>query len=298
MILVTGATGSIGRHLVRRLRQQDIPLRAFVRDPDRGRELGCELAVGDFDDPDSIEAALSGVERVFLCSPGAGPAPGPQPMVAQQTRVIDAAVRAGVRRVVKVSVRGARPGGLLAEGGHAEIEARLEASGLDWSIVQPSGFMQNFLTGAGTFTDGGDLLGAYGSARVSYIDCADIAACADVLLRGDLGTRQRFVLTGPEALTHAEIAARLSEALGRTIVYIDRPPVDFAADLVAQGLPDRFAADVAALYADVACGSLAGITSAVRDLTGRPATTFAEFLAREQDLLRQWPTGAAVEKAE
>ncbi|WP_067682229.1 SDR family oxidoreductase [Nocardia miyunensis] len=289
MILVTGATGSIGRHLVRRLRQQDIPFRAFVRDPGRGRELDCELAVGDFDDPDSIAAALSGVERVFLCSPGAGP--GSQPMVAQQTRVIDAAVRAGVGRVVKVSVWGARPGGLLAEGAHAEIEARLEASGLDWSIVQPSGFMQNFLTGAGTFTDGGDLLGAYGSAGVSYIDCADIAACADVLLRGDLGSRQRFVLTGPEALTHTEIAARLSAALGRTISYIDRPPADFAADLVAQGVPARFAADVAALYAEVAGGALAGITSAVRDLTGRPATTFAEFLARERDLLRQWPTG-------
>ncbi|MFE2996860.1 NmrA family NAD(P)-binding protein [Nocardia sp. NPDC059246] len=289
MILVTGATGAIGRHLVGRLREQNAPFRALVRDLERGRELDCDLVVGDFDDPDSIAIAVSGVEQIFLCSPGAQPTPGPQPMVTQQTTVIDAAVRAGVRRIVKISVWGARPGGLLAEGAHAEIEARLEASGLDCTILRPSGFMQNFLTGAGAFTNGGDLLGAYGHGRVSYIDCADIAACAAVLLSSDLGSRQRFVVTGPEALTHTEIAARLSEALGRTVSYIDRPPAAFADILTSQGLPAQFATDVAALFADVAGGSLTETTSAVRDLTGRPATTFAEFLARERNLLRQWP---------
>ncbi|HEV2638150.1 MAG TPA: NAD(P)H-binding protein [Actinocrinis sp.] len=289
MILVTGATGSIGRHLGRRLRHQDTPFRALVRDPSRGRELGGEVAVGDFDDADSIAAALYGVDQVFLCSPGALPATGAQPMIGQQIAVIDAAIRAGVRHVVKISVRNAHPGGLLAEGAHAEIEARLETSGLDWSILQPSGFMQNFLTGAGAFTSGGDLLGAYGQAQVSYIDCADIAACAAVLLGGDLGHGQRYVLTGPQGLTHDEIAAMLSQALGRVVSYVDRSPSDFADNLKAQGLPAQFAADVAALYAEVAGGSLADTTPAVHDLTGQPATTFAEFLARERDLLRHWP---------
>ncbi|MFJ1460364.1 NAD(P)H-binding protein [Nocardia sp. N2S4-5] len=289
MILVTGATGSIGRHLVGDLRRRDLPFRALVRDPVRGRALGCDLVVGDFDDPDSMAAAVSGVDQVFLCSPGAGPTPGPQPMIAHQTAVIDAAARAGVRRVVKVSVWGARPGGLLAEGAHAEIEAHLEASGLDWSILRPSGFMQNFRTGAGSFSADGNLLGAYGQARVSYIDCADIAACAAVLLATERGSGERYVLTGPEALTHAEIAEQLSAAIGRPISYIDLPPGEFADKLVAQGIPAAFAADVAALYAEVAGGSLAETTSAVRDLTGRPATTFAEFLTRERDLLPQWP---------
>lgn len=289
MILVTGATGSIGRHLVRDLRRRELPFRALVRDPARGRALDCDSVVGDFDDPGSIAAALSGVDQVFLCSPGAGPIPGPQPMIAQQNTVIDAAVRAGVRRVVKVSVRGARLGGLLAEGAHAEIEAHLEASGLDWSILRPSGFMQNFLTGAGSFSADGHLLGAYRQARVSYIDCADIAACAAVLLATERGSGERYVLTGPESLTHAEIAVRLSAAIGRSVSYIDLPPTDFADKLVAQGIPADFAADVAALYAEVAGGSLTETTSAVGDLTGRPATTFAEFLTRERDSLSQWP---------
>ncbi|MGW0252016.1 hypothetical protein ACWDYH_35850 [Nocardia goodfellowii] len=98
------------------------------------------------------------------------------------------------------------------------------------------------------------------------------------------------MLTGPEALTHAETAALLSEALGRKVPYIDQPPADFADNLVAQGLPRQFSADVAALYADVARGSLAETTSAFRDLTGRPATTFAEFLTRERNALHQWPS--------
>lgn len=285
MILVTGATGSIGRHLIGQLRQ---PFRALVRDPARGRDLGVDSVVGDFDDPASIERALSGVDQIFLCSPGAEPAAGPQPMIARQNTVIDAAVRAGVRRVVKISVMGARRGGPLAEGAHAEIEAHLEASGLEWVILQPSGFMQNFRTGAGAFTAGGDLLGAYGQGRVSYIDCADIAACAAVVSSEEIGNGERFVLTGPEALTHTEIAAELSRAVGRTISYIDRSPADFATELTAQGLPPHFAADVAALFDGVANGSSAEVTSTVRDLTGRPATTFAEFTARERDLLRQF----------
>jgi uncharacterized protein YbjT (DUF2867 family) len=293
MILVTGATGSIGRHLVWQLRRQQVPFRVLVRDPVRGRAIGGEVAVGDFDDPASIAAAVSGVDRVFLCSPGAQPVSGPQPMVAREIGVIEAAERARVRRIVKVSVWGARPGGLLAEGAHAEIEKRLEASDVAWSILQPSGFMQNFLTGTGAFTADGDLIGAYGDARVSYVDCADIAACASVLLTTDRGDRKRLVVTGPEALTHAEVAARLSVAAAREIRYRDLPPEHFAEQLTRQGLPASFAADVAALYAEVASGVLEGVTSSVMDLTGRPATSFTEFLAREGYRLREeFRTGA------
>ncbi|WP_036501249.1 SDR family oxidoreductase [Nocardia aobensis] len=289
MILVFGATGSIGRHVVGHLRREQVPFRAFVRDAARGRELGADVAVGDLDEPETLTAALAGVDRVFLCSPGAVPVSGPQPMIAQQTAVIDAAVRAGVRRVVKVSVWGARVGGLLAEGAHGEIEAHLEASGLEWSVLQPSGFMQNFLTGAGSFTDSGDLIGAYGDAGVSYVDCADIAACAVALLIGGRGAGERFVVTGPHALSHTEIAAELSRVVGRTVSYVDLPVREFAQRLIAQGLPAAFADDVAHLYREVAAGTLSETTSAVADLTGRPATTFAEFLDREREALRHWP---------
>lgn len=280
MILVTGATGSIGRNLVRELTEQRTAFRAFVRDAERGRALGSAFAVGNFEDPTSIEQALNGIKRVFLCSPGAQPVSGPQPMIAHETAVIEAAMRAGVRQVVKVSVWGAHPGGLLAEGAHAEIEARLEASGLDWSILQPSGFMQNFRTGAGAFTAEGNIIGAYGDAGVSYIDCADIAASAATLLTTDQGSRERFVVTGPQVLTHTQIAAELSAALGRSVAYVDMKPREFAEHLVTQGLPAQFAADVAVLHTEVASGTQAATTTAVADLTGRQPARFTDYLAR------------------
>lgn len=286
MILVTGATGSIGRPLVRLLQEQGAAPKAFVRDEAKGRALGCDLAIGDFDDPESVAAALDGVRRLFLNGAGAEPADGQQPMIRQQKTVIDAARKAGVERVVKVSVWHAHEGGRLAEGAHWEIEEYLKASGLSWSILQPSGFMQNFLTGAGSFTAGGNLIGSYGDAPVSYIDCEDIAACAAALLTGRHRDGETFVLTGPQALTQAQLAERLSAALGRTVRYENLPPRELAAALTSQGLPPGFADDVAVLSAGVANGSMATTTSAVEDLTGRPARTFEDFLAANQAALR------------
>lgn len=284
MILVLGATGTIGRHLVHRLRGAEVT--AFVRDEAKGAELGCPYVVGDLDDPDSVAAAMTGVDRVFLNAGGARPADGEQPMVRQQRTAIDAAVAAGVEHVVKVSVWHARENAPLAEGAHWQIEQHLVASGLDWNVLRPNGFMQNFGTGTAVFTEHGNLLGAYGDARVSYVDCADIAACAATLLTGEPTSGGVFVLTGPEALTHTEIAARLSALARRDIRYVDLPARDFADRLTALGLPAPFAGDVAALFADVASGRLAPTTTDVTDLTGRPARTFDEYLRDNADTVR------------
>ena len=291
MILVLGATGSIGTRLVRALREAGEPVRAFVRDRAKGETLGVPLAVGDLDDPASVAAAMAGVDRVLLNAGGAVPAVGEQPMVRQQKAAIDAARMAGVSRLVKVSVWGAKPGGRLAEGAHGEIERHLKTSGLVWSILQPSGFMQNFITGAGAFTADGDLIGAYGDARVSYVDCADLAACAQALLTGEARAGETFIPTGPESLTHTEIAALLSAAWRRPVRYVDLPPDQFAARLTAQGLPADFAAAVAELFAEVAAGTLAATTTHVQDLTGREPRAFADFLAAADG-------GAAAEVAE
>ncbi len=284
MILVTGATGSIGRHLVRRLEERQVAFKALVRDTDKGRALGCPYVVGDFDDPDSVVAALAGVDRVLLNGAGAVPTTdgAPQPMIAQQKAVIDAAGRTGVRKIVKVSVWRARQGGKLAEGAHWEIEQHLKASGIEWALLQPSGFMQNFATGAGVFTEGGSLIAPAVDAPVSYIDCFDIAACAAVLLAEPLGAGRTFVLTGPEALTMAEIAEHLSGARGGPVDVVRLGGEAMAARLTAQGVPPQFAADVADLWADVGTGSLAATTPEVRNLTGREPRTFGAFLSADR----------------
>jgi NAD(P)H dehydrogenase (quinone) len=285
MILVTGATGSIGRHLVRRLHELDVPFRAMARDKSRARTLDCDVVLGDFDDPDSLAPAMAGVDRLFLNGAGAVPSAGVQPMIPQQIAAVDAAVAAGVEAVVKVSVWGARPGGKLSEGAHWQIEQHLKAAPLAWAMLQPSGFMKNFLNGTGEPAAGDEVLGLAGDWRVSYIDCFDIAACAAALLTDIPVDNRTFVLTGPEALTQAQIAAKLSAAFDRTVRSVELSAEGMAARLTAQGLPPQFAADVVELWTDVAAGSLSEVTPTVRELTGRPPRTLDEFLNREKQAL-------------
>ncbi len=213
MILVTGATGSIGRHLVTCLWKQGVPFRALVHSQEKGRELGCDFTVGDFDDPGSIIRALRDVDRLFLNAGGAVPADGEQPMIRQQEAAID-----------------------------------------------------------------GKLVDGYGGGAVAYIDCFDIAACAAALLTGPGRPAEDFALTGPEQLTAADIAEKLSAALGRAVGHVTLTPGELAATLKARGLPAAFADDVAALGGEVADGALAVTTSAVRDLTGRAPQTFDQFI--------------------
>lgn len=273
MILVTGATGTIGRYLVRMLTEADVPFRALVRDARKGKELDCEFAVGDFDDPVSMMSALKGVDRLLLNSGGALPVDGQQPMIRQQTGVIDTARAVGVSWVVKISAWQPGPDAKLSVRAHWEIEQYLEASGLRWASLQPTGYMQNFFTGEGGFTHSAVLEGPYRAGRVSYIDAYDVAACAAMLLTDPLRNGETYALTGPEALTHEEIAAKLA------IPFQDLTPQEAAEGLRAQGLPGWFVDDLLRLYAEMAAGAMSEVTTAVRELTGRAPRTFDEFLA-------------------
>ncbi len=274
VILVTGANGSIGNHLVRALRRDGIPLRALVRHDAGGRALGCDYVVGDFDDPRALAAALDGVDRLFLNSTGAIPVDGEQPMIRWHRAAIDAARAAGVEHVVKVSVWHAAPGAPLSRGAHFATDEYLKASGLGWSLLRPTGYMQNFLSPA-AFTADGELVASYGEAPVAYIDCRDIAACAAALLTAP--APGSYELTGPAALTDADIAATLATALDQPVSCAPLPATALAAALVDRGLPPRFAADLAVLVGEVADGDQSTTTSTVADLTGHPPRTFARF---------------------
>lgn len=286
MILVTGATGAIGRHLIRHLVAAGAPVRAFVRDPAKGQELGCEFVVGDFDRPDSVAAALAGVDRLFL-NTSASPA-----LVRQQTGAIDAARAAGVRQIVKVSVQDAAPGAGLARGWHGEIEEHLKRSGVPWAVLRPGGFMQNFLADAPDIAEGGQFFGAYRDGAVAYIDSRDIAESAAALLTRPIGDNQTFVLTGPEGLTHDAIAERFTATLGRQIRYVDLTPEEMAGRLINRyGLPASMATEAVETMTYLASGAWGTPTTAVADLTGRAPRAFQDFLADQLDAFR--PRGNA-----
>lgn len=265
MIVITGATGSIGRALAGGLRGHDAL--AVVRRP--ADDLGIPYAQADFDTPATIGALLSPGDRLFLNSslwPG---------VIDAQRAVIDLAARAGVAQIVAVSVRGAAPGARLGMGMHAQIDAHLRKSGVPYTILQPSGFMQNLPRDFGD----GTMYGSYGPAPVNYIDARDIADVAAALLTGPVGASSEHVLTGPESLSHEEIAERIGRAVGRPVRYVNLPAPEMAAHLERQGIPRPHSGDLAALMAETGDGSWAPVTTAVEDLTGRPPRGLADYLA-------------------
>ncbi|MEV4393106.1 NAD(P)H-binding protein [Nonomuraea sp. NPDC049607] len=264
MIVVTGATGTIGRALTQELGGA---VRAVVRRAEQGVELGCDYVVGDLERPESIPVEPG--DRLFLNS---AQWPG---FVRAHRAVIDHAAASGAAQVVTVSVRGVTPGSLLGFGLHGQVDEHLKASGVPWLILAPVGFMQNL---AGDVDEEGRIFGSYGGGRVGYIDARDIAAVAAALLTRPVGADAVHELTGPAALTHDEIAAELTRAFGRDVRYVDLPVEEAAAHLERRGMPAPAARDLATLMSQLGDGRWATTTTTVADILGRPPRSLREFL--------------------
>lgn len=252
-----------------------MPVRAFVRDLDRAAEAlgdGVELAAGDFTDPTSIRTALDGVQRVFLCSPN-----HPH-QVEHETNVIDAAVGAGVRRLVKLGANGANLGSPLQFwDAHARIERHLRVSGLPSVVLHPSTYTSNLLAAAETIKLTGRLFAPAGEARMPLIDPRDVAAVAAVVLTEDGHEGRTYPLTGPEAVTYDQVAEQLSVAIGRSITYVDVPDPAAREAMTHAGLPEWLADQLVILWGELRRDAAATTTDVVRVLTGREPRTVADF---------------------
>jgi NAD(P)H dehydrogenase (quinone) len=275
MILVTGATGTIGRSVVSGLTDAGLEFRATTR---QDALVSSEpfLVRMDLGDRDSVAAALDGVDVVFLNS-----SQHPE-MEAHQAGLIDAAAGAGVRHVVKVSAGSAATGPdkpSWVGRAHAAIEARLERSGLDWTVLRPNYFMQNLL-GLAPAISGGALPMALGEQRLALVDARDIAAVATAVLSDPHVHRARvYELTGPESLTPADIADRLSAAAGRSVTHVPITLADLRSSTARAGAPEwirQHVVELMDLYArDESVGVVAPDVEAV---TGRAPGTLARFL--------------------
>lgn len=275
MILVTGATGNVGAHVVSELAMRGASVRAFVRDPARARALLGEdvaLAEGDFADARSLRAAMQGVERVFLSS-----ADGLD-KVAYETAVIDAAVAAGVRLIVKCSTIGAAVGSSLPPfDWHARIEERLMRSGATSVVLRSCFFMTNLLAAAEQVRETGQLVAPAGEGRIAMIDPRDTAAVAARILLEPAPDAGELVLTGPEAITYADVAAELSRAAGTNVAFVDVGDDAMREALVAAAMPDWLVRHLGALYPLIRADGLAGTSETVLELTGHSPRSFADF---------------------
>lgn len=284
-ILVTGATGTVGSHLVRCLADLGVPVRAASRNPSTsGDTTGhVETARMDLREPMSTAAALEGVERLFLATPLE------QDMAELAARVVDQARHAGLRQVVRLSAFGAggRASTRLAAV-HEQTEARLRESGLVWASLRANAFMQNFLTQFADSIRRADRFSAcQADGRVSFIDARDVAAAAACLLTAQSPPAQAcFELTGSQALSNDDVARVLSRVLGRRIRYVDMQPGETRAALRAHGMSAWLTDIVMELYALSAAGGASAVTSDVAKLLGRPPIAFETFVADHADAFR------------
>src|SRR3954454_4763263 len=281
MILVTGATGSIGLHLVAELVRAKVPTRALVRSPEKGAPLQAQrldTAVGDLADPASLASALRGVERMFLLTP-AGP-----DQVELERAAIDVAAREGVRHIVKLGARGADPASparFLRS--HGQVIEHLRSAGPDWTVLLPGDFMQNFLLNAPIIARDGRWYRPAGDARVASVDAADIAAVAAAVLQGQGHAGDELEITGSESATQRELAVKLSAVLGREVDYVEVDEDAARQGMGAAGLDPYTAEGLIELTRFYAEGGAAQPTDTVQRLLGRPPRTWDDFLRAHAD---------------
>lgn len=240
MILVTGAGGLSGSIVMREFARQARPVRGLVKNRGKAEALetlpGVEIVEGDMLRPETLEAALEGVERVLLISSAN------RHMVDTQCRFIDACKKVGVRHVVKFS--GAEPDfdaqAFLFTRMHEEIERYLEQSGLAWTHLRPSQFMQVYLREIGTIVGEGSLRLPLGDIQLAPVDIQDIAKVAVSLLWHGGHEGRSYDMTGPEPLTMNDIAQRIAQATGRPVRYVDIPLEERRTRLLAAGMPEYF----------------------------------------------------------
>jgi uncharacterized protein YbjT (DUF2867 family) len=286
MIVVTGATGHVGRALVDRLIALHEPVRAVTRRPATAAlPPEADVVYGDCEDIASLDSAFNGAGRAFLMS--AQPA-GSAEHPTHDLALVDATQRAGVRQVVKLSVYDGGATDDAMGAWHREAEAAVTGSAMDWTLLRPGRFMSNALQWASMIRRGDTVYIPFAGRPAAPIDPADIAAVAALLLTTETGRNASYQLSGPEVLTPRDELAVLSKTLGRSLRLVE-PALDATrAGMLANGMP---APVVDAIVARVLTGDDgADVLPTVGELLGRPPTTFtmwatahaSEFLAERE----------------
>ena len=285
MILVTGATGLNGKELLRVLSASGVAVRALVRNPAKAEAIAAlpnvDVVQGDMAHPETLAAGLRGVDRAMLISSS-------DPMMLDvQTNFIDAARKAGVKHIVKLS-------GIMPELDsafrfarmHGEIEKRLEASGMAFTHLRAGEFMPAYFRQVPNITAKGAMFLPMEEASIASIDVGDIAEIAARVLTGSGHEGKTYPLTGPQALTMTEVAEKLSAATGKAIRYVNVPPEAARQAQLAAGMPPYLADALFELFAERRNGKEATVWPNAQALLGRLPTSFDEFAKRNAAVFR------------
>jgi uncharacterized protein YbjT (DUF2867 family) len=289
VILVTGAAGLSGSIILHEFARQKTAVRALVRNRARAHALEAlpmvELVEGDMSHPETLQTALHGVERALMISSSV-----PQ-MLETQCTFIDACKKAGIGHIIKFSGAesgvGFDPDSFRFTRMHEAIERHLESSGLAWTHLRPSQFMQVYLRELPTILSEDALFLPMANSRLSPIDLEDVAKVAFAVLRDGGHEGKSYDMTGPEALTMTDVAERISRAAGRTIRYVDIPPESRRQALLAAGVSPFFTDALDELFAERRKRPESRVSLRTHEAFGIKPTTFAEFAQRNTTSFRR-----------
>jgi len=267
MILVTGATGHIGRELVPQLVKTGQPVRALVRDERKVAHLDpcVERAVGDLNNPETLIAAMQGVERVFLVTFE----------TQQDVNVLKAAKQVGVRHIVKLSTLEATQHVIQVGKWHYEREELIRASGLEWTFLRPGMFMSNSIDWwADSIKQQGAVYFPGGKGKVAPVDPRDVAAVAGAALAQPGHHGQAYELTGSELLSMDELVQIIGRVLGKPLQYTNIPPIAAKLWMLKSGMDKVLVNALMEMLASLRKNQGAIVTGTVEQVVGHPPRTF------------------------
>jgi uncharacterized protein YbjT (DUF2867 family) len=287
-ILITGATGTVGSELVKQLlsakgerQEEDMIVKAAARSANDStfRNLGVEVVQLDFNKPDTLSAALRGVDKLFLLTPFQSN------MVDLTSNLVNEAKKAGVKYIVKQSViRADAEPGITPSRLHRQAEKVIEESGIPFTFLRPNFFMQNFITFYSHFikTQGAFYVPA-GDAKASFVDVRDIATVAVQALLGNSKngegkhTLKAYDITGGEAISYGEAAEILSKEIGKKVNYVNVSDEDARKGMEDMGVDEWTINSTIELFGITRAGYLSEISRAVERVTGNKPITFSQF---------------------
>ncbi|MCI2811105.1 SDR family oxidoreductase [Eoetvoesiella caeni] len=275
-IAITGASGQLGRLVIERLRAK-VPasdIVALVRTSSKAADLGVQVREADYTRPDTLDKALAGVDTLLMIS---GSEVGQR--VAQHRNVIEAAKKAGVKRVVYTSLLHAESSTLGLAPEHVETEALLKSSGLSITLLRNGWYTENYTASVGPAVANGALIGSAGQGKIASAARADYADAAVIALTTAGHEGKTYELAGDSAYTLAELAAEISRQTGKDIPYKDLPVADYTAALVAAGVPAPWPEALPLLDAEAAKGALFDDSRVLSKLIGRPTTSLKDSVA-------------------
>jgi uncharacterized protein YbjT (DUF2867 family) len=235
MILITGASGTVGKAVLQEVSRKQSNSRAMFRSKEEAAKAprGCQPVLADFSDKPSLRKGLDGVTAVFLVC-----APIPQ-LVELETNVLDVCKETGVHHIVLNSALGAGDFPKSFPSWHRKVEDKLKSTGISFTILRPNGFLQNIVAyNAPSIRAQGAFYASMSDAKVSYLDVGDIAAVAAKALHAGAHASKTYELHGPEAISNQELAKRISRIAGRTVNYVDIPESAQREAMLGLGMPD------------------------------------------------------------